>query len=146
MARNGITVYLPRDIEALVERLARDQGRSASSVITEAARIGLRRKPDTPEEAQARANGRIEARLDKAIRDTMLIKEATLLFVRVWLEHNPPIEEHLEDAAAASAEARFGRFLDYVARSIDSGRSLAQAPLSNGNADDEDHRPAGDAP
>jgi hypothetical protein len=44
--------------------------------------------------------------------------------VRVWLEHNPPIEEHLEDSAAASAAARFERFLDFIANSIDSGRSL----------------------
>ncbi|MBL8550517.1 MAG: hypothetical protein JNJ73_11075 [Hyphomonadaceae bacterium] len=125
MARNGITVYLPRDIEALVARIAREQHRSTSSVIAEATRIGLNRKPPSAEDIQARVNGRLEARLDKAIRDGMLIKEALLLFVRVWLEHNPPVEEHLEEAAAASAEARFERFLDYVARSIDGGRSLA---------------------
>jgi hypothetical protein len=55
----------------------------------------------------------------------MMTKETLLLFVRVWLEHNPPLDEHLEESAAASAAARFERFLDYVANSIDSGRSLA---------------------
>lgn len=124
MSRNGITVYLPRDIEVLVERLARDQHRSASSVITDAVRRTLKKKAETPEEREAEFQARMDARMGKAIRDTMLVKESLLLFVRVWLEHNPPLEEHIEDAAAASAAARFERFLDYVARAVDSGRSM----------------------
>jgi hypothetical protein len=136
MSKNGITVYLPADIETLVTKLAREQHRAASNVIAECVRASLRRKAETPEDGQTAAIGRIDARLDKAIRDTAMIKEMVLLFVRVWLEHNPPVEEHLEDAAAASAEARFERFLDYIAKSLDGGRSLA-ARGANGRAQGE---------
>jgi hypothetical protein len=126
MAGSATSVYLPSDLRAKVDRLADARGVSASSVIVEAVRFKLARKEE--ENAQAVTVGhitRLEARVDKAVRDGMLLKETLLLFVRVWLEHNPPLDEHLEESAAASASARFERFLDYVANSIDSGRSMA---------------------
>jgi hypothetical protein len=52
------------------------------------------------------------------------LKECVLLFVRVWLEHNPPIDDDLEESAAASAEARFERFLDLAANGLTSGQPL----------------------
>ena len=65
-----------------------------------------------------------DARLEKVIGESLILKEIVLLFVRVWLEHNPPIDEHLEEDAAASAEARFERFLDFVAQALTPGKSL----------------------
>jgi hypothetical protein len=44
--------------------------------------------------------------------------------VRVWLEHSPPLDPAHEDSAAASAEARFDRFLDLVTRGLTSGDRL----------------------
>ena len=73
--------------------------------------------------------GILEARLDKAIGETLILKEIVLLFIRVWLEHNPPIDEALEESAAASAEARFERFLDLVAQALAPGQSLASREL-----------------
>lgn len=125
MQASATTVYLPSDLRAKVARLADAQGRSASSVVVEAVRFKFARNDQPAEGVTVRHLARLEARIDKAVRDGQLVKETLLLFVRVWLEHNPPLEEHLEDAAAASAAARFERFLDYVASSIDSGRSLA---------------------
>ncbi|MBL8552270.1 MAG: ribbon-helix-helix protein, CopG family [Hyphomonadaceae bacterium] len=125
MSGAATSVYLPDDLKAKVARLADAQGRSASSVVVEAVRLKFARKDEPAEGITIRHLARLEARVDKAVRDGALIKETVLLFVRVWLEHNPPIEEHLEESAAASASARFERFLDYVANSIDSGRSLA---------------------
>lgn len=125
MAGLATSVYLPSDLRAQVVRHADARGVSASSVIVEAVRFKFARKEDGAEPLNVRHVARMETRLDKAIRDGMLMKETLLLFVRVWLEHNPPLDEAIEDAAAASAAARFERFLDVVANAIDSGRSLS---------------------
>ena len=125
MQASATTVYLPRELRAKVARVSDAQGRSASSIIVEAVRFRLGRHEQGTEPLSRRDLARLESRIDKVVRDGALIKETLLLFVRVWLEHNPPLEEHLEASAAASAAARFERFLDYVANSIDSGRSLA---------------------
>ncbi len=132
MARGGITVYLPRDLEARVRRIAKDQHRSDSSVVADAVRARYERNQFTNEaleETARRQISRVDARLGKAIGEMLILKEMMLLFIRVWLEHNPPIEEHLEESAAASAEARFERFLDFVAQALAPGKSLtAQEP------------------
>lgn len=125
MAGQPTSVYLPGELRAKVMRQADAQGRSASSVIVEAVRLKFARDDERAGTVTVGHLARLERRIDKAVRDGMLMKETLLLFVRVWLEHNPPIDEHLEASAAASAAARFERFLDFVAASIDSGRSLA---------------------
>lgn len=131
MSGAATSVYLPADLRAKVTRQADAQARSASSVIVEAVRFKFARKDDAPDGGAVHRIARIEQRLDKAIRDGAMVKESLLLFIRVWLEHNPPLDEHLEESAAASAAARFERFLDYVAGSLDSGRSIEHfaAPL-----------------
>jgi len=136
MARK-ITIYMPGDLEDRIGDIATRQGRSVSSVIVEAVQARYARKDGDQIDPALRQVARMEARLDKAIRDNIMVKEALLLFVRVWLEHNPPLDEHLEESAAASAAARFERFLDFVAQAISSGRSLAifepaRSPPSNG--------------
>ncbi|MBL8544331.1 MAG: hypothetical protein JNJ63_11050 [Hyphomonadaceae bacterium] len=119
------SVYLPPDLRAKVTRLADAQGRAVSSVIVDAVRQKLARAENAGGDSVALGHriARMEQRLEKVIRDSAMIKESLLLFVRVWLEHNPPLDEAIEESAAASASARFERFLDYVANAIDSGRS-----------------------
>lgn len=147
MARNGITVYLPRDLEMRVRRIAKDQHRSDSSVVADAVKARYERNQFTNEaieEAARRQISRVDVRLSKAIGETLILKEIVLLFIRVWLEHNPPVDEQLEESAAASAEARFERFLDFVAQALAPGKSLVgsdmtltaseDAPIINGEA------------
>lgn len=129
MARKGITVYLPPDLEAQVQRLAKAEHRSDSSVITEAVRLHFTPKSEAAGEAPVRDTRRLDARFDKVIGEQLIVKETLLLFIRVWLEHNPPLDESLEDAAAASAEARFERFLDMVANGLQPGQSIANGEL-----------------
>jgi predicted transcriptional regulator len=124
MGGAATSVYLPSDLRDKVVRMADAQGRSASSVIVEAVRFRYARKEEAADIGLAHRVARMEQRLDKAIRDGVMIKESVLLFIRVWLEHNPPLDEHIEESAAASAAARFERFLDYVANGIDAGRSV----------------------
>lgn len=129
------SVYLPAELRAKVDRLADAQGRSASGVIVDAVRQKLASTEAGGDVALAHRMARLEQRLDKAIRDGAMLKESLLLFVRVWLEHNPPLDENLEDSAAASAAARFERFLDYVASAIDAGRSIEFFPSAPGGGD-----------
>ncbi|MCC6787611.1 MAG: CopG family transcriptional regulator [Hyphomonadaceae bacterium] len=130
MARKGITVYLPRELEEEVQKLAKAEHRSDSSIIAEAVRMRFTRGPDAHAEAQARESARIAGRLDKVVGESLILKETLLLFVRVWLEHNPPVDEAIEESAAASAEARFERFLDMVAHGLQPGGSVANGELS----------------
>ena len=128
MARGGITVYLPRDLETRIRRIARDQHRSESSVVAEAVKARFDRGEGAGRDESAdRRLSRVDLRLDKAIGESLIIKEILLLFVRVWLEHNPPIDEEMEESAAASAEARFERFLDFVTQALGPGKSLGAA-------------------
>lgn len=139
MARGGITVYLPRDLETRIRRMARDQHRSESSLVAEAVKARFDRN-DGPakEEGADRRLSRVDLRLDKAIGESLIIKEILLLFVRVWLEHNPPLDEEMEESAAASAEARFERFLDFVTQALGPGKSLSIAAALNGSGQDTD--------
>lgn len=134
MARGGITVYLPRDLETRIRKIARDQHRSESSVVAEAVKARFERgDTGAKDESADRRLSRVDIRLDKAIGESLIIKEILLLFVRVWLEHNPPIDEEMEESAAASAEARFERFLDFVTQALGPGKSLSVASALAGS-------------
>lgn len=143
MPRKGITVYLPRDLEGRIQRMAKEQHRSESSIVADAVKARFDRRATEEDDVAKRQTSRTEARLDKAIGEALILKEVVLLYIRVWLEHNPPIDEGLEESAAASAEARFERFLDFVAQGLAPGKSIAtrelitvalSAPAENGHA------------
>ncbi|MFZ4071807.1 MAG: hypothetical protein ACOYJ6_17085 [Caulobacterales bacterium] len=125
MSAIAIKTYLEADVAREVARIARAQGRSESSLIADAVRATLAKGSEAvaraAAETQARRLNRIEQRLDKLFRDQAMLKESLLLFVRVWLEHNPPLEDAIADSAAASAEARFERFLDLAAQTLARG-------------------------
>lgn len=129
MPRSGITVYLPRALEERIQLMAKEQHRSESSLVAEAVKARFERKAGDGDANSERQRLRTDARLDKAIGEILIFKEVLLLFVRVWLEHNPPIDESLEESAAASADARFERFLDYVAQGLAPGKSIASHEL-----------------
>lgn len=129
MNLTGIRTYLEPELAREVSRTARAQGRSESSVIAEVLRARFAAESagaaKASTEAQKRQLNRLETRIDKLQRDQALTKETLFVFVRVWLEHNPPIDDALAESVAASAEARFARFLDLVAHGLNPGRSIA---------------------
>ncbi|PZO52415.1 MAG: hypothetical protein DCF16_09530 [Alphaproteobacteria bacterium] len=128
MPATSIKTYLDPDLARAVGRLATALGRSESAIIAEAVRTRLSENSESAIEAEKetlrRQLNRVEARLDKAIWDLSQLKECVLLFVRVWLEHNPPVDPNHEESAAISAEARFARFVDLVANGLNSGQPL----------------------
>ena len=126
MARNGITVYLPPDLEAEIMKAARSRKLSASGLITLAVKHHFAMHATGVPEGATRQLARVEQRLDKIVRDGALHREALLLFVRVWLEYTPPLREDEEDAAAALAETRFERYLDVVRDGVLSGGVMGE--------------------
>lgn len=137
MPRGGITVYLPRELEARIRVMARDQRRSESSVVADAVKSRFANGGAADANgASNRAQARIALRLDKLVGESLLIKEILLLYVRLWLEHNPALDADLAESAAASAEARFADFLDVVAQSVGTGRSLAYAAPTGASAEE----------
>lgn len=145
MPHQGVSVYLSRDLHAQVQRLAKQQRRSESSFIAQALKTHLNAGAagQTAEENAQRKLSRLDARIDKVLGETLLVKETLLLFIRVWLEHVPPLPEAEEESAAASAEARFERFLDMVAQALAPGQSIAAQtfvgapPADSGNMNGE---------
>jgi predicted transcriptional regulator len=129
MPRSGITVYLPPALEERIQNMAKDQHRSESSLVAEAVKARFDKRTLETASIIERERFRTDARLDKAIGEALILKEVLLLFVRVWLEHNPPIDPSLEESAAASADARFERFLDFVAQGLSPGKSIASREL-----------------
>lgn len=114
MARLGITVYLPPELEANVLRVAKARNLSASGVIATAVKAAFSDNPNGAPEGVTRQLSRVEARLDRVTRDTAILKEALFFYVRVWFAHNPKLDEDQEEASAESDHARFERYLDYV--------------------------------
>lgn len=118
MSRAPMKTYLDANLAQAVARLAASQNRSESAVIADAVRARFASASDASMKAdgetQKRQLNRLEARFDKLLWEVAQLKQALFLFVRVWLEHNPPLDADVEEGAAASAEARFERFLDLL--------------------------------
>ncbi|MFZ4069190.1 MAG: hypothetical protein ACOYJ6_03705 [Caulobacterales bacterium] len=114
MPAKGVTVYLPADLEAELLKAAKTKHLSASGLIAEAVKNHFKAHPNGVPEGATRQLARVEARMDKLMRDNAILKETLLLFVRIWLEYTPPLAADEEDDAAALAEQRFERFLDLV--------------------------------
>jgi hypothetical protein len=122
MRQKPVRAYLAPELAEEVTRRAQAQGRSDSSFIGEVIRASLAASSEQAKLAETetikRQLNRLESRLDKLIWEHLQAKECLLLFIRVWLEHNPPIDTEIEESAAASAEARFDRFLDLLTHTL----------------------------
>ncbi len=126
-------------LAAELSRRARAQGRPESRLIADAIGMMLSDKTEAAIKADEatvkRQLNRIEARLDALFAKQASLQEHLLLFVRVWLEHNPPLDDDLADAAAMSAQARFEHFLD-----------LSVHDFTYGDSDSDDGSAEDDAP
>ncbi len=130
MAQRSIKANIPEEIASTLERIAKDQGRSQASLVVEALQSRFGAETQKAQEAAAdtmrRQLNRLEARLDALVSEKMVLKECLLAFIRVWLEHNPPVPDEIAESVAASADARFDRFLDFVVDGLAPGRSVAR--------------------
>ena len=114
MAQKRMTIYLSEETQEKLQAIARKRKRSVSSLVSASVEQQLQDNANVVPESAVRQLARIEARLDKSIRDAAMLKEIMLLFVRVWLEYTPPLSETEEDDAAALAELRFEKPVDAI--------------------------------
>jgi len=139
MSSTGIRAYVENTLAREIARQARAQGRSESGIIVEAVRAYLAARSEGALEAagetQKRQLNRIEARLDRLFADQARIEQAVHGFVRLWLEHNPPLPEEYAESAAASAAARLEHFSDFVARGAARSRRAGAPALSHEDAE-----------
>src|SRR5882672_4093350 len=100
-----LTVYLQADVARALERDARQRGlpitRAAGDAIRQALLAEL--DPAAADTIKKRLE-RLEQRQIARTSETAIIKEAILLYVRVWLEHTPAPEETTLAVTHASAE------------------------------------------
>lgn len=121
-AKRQLTLHLDADVAAAIETEGKRLGLTLSRTANDAMRRTLL---DDAGEGLANA---IRARLDRlekrdqaragdltiVRRELILVKEALLLFVRVWLQYAGPVDDGDPDAGA-DAEVRFQSFLDLLA-------------------------------
>lgn len=141
MPNKPVRAYIEPELAETIARQSQAQGRSESSVISEAVRSHFAAKAEDVAQAQTetvrRQLNRLEARFDKLIWEQAQLKECVLLFIRVWLEHNPPLDDAIEESAAISAEARFERFLDLISQNLTSSHPLGDLDARLGVNGDE---------
>ena len=111
-----LRTYVEPELARKVSKMAQRQGRSESAFVAAALRAYVAAGAEGParaaEDSQKRQLGRIEDELNKVMPELLTQTELLLTFVKVWLEHNPPLDPALEASLSASADARLERFLD----------------------------------
>jgi len=141
-----LRTYVEPELARKVSKMAQRQGRSESAFVAAALRAYVAAGAEGParaaEDSQKRQLGRIEDEVNKVMPELKSQTELLLTFVKVWLEHNPPLDPALEASLSASADARLDRFLD-IASITQSQGGLAHLHAV-GAEDDEDWDAHGD--
>lgn len=128
--KKKITIYLEDDLARALDVDARLRGLPVTRAAADAMRrIYLDEKDPAVADTVKMRLDRVEKREVARARELAIVKETLLLFIRVWLEHNPAPDEETLPAAHAVAERRFQSFLELLAESLQPGRTLfAAAP------------------
>jgi hypothetical protein len=128
--RKKITIYLEDDLARALDVDARLRGLPVTRAAADTMRrIYLDEKDAAVADTVKMRLDRVEKREVVRARELAIVKETILLFIRVWLEHNPAPEEETLVATHALAERRFQSFLELLATSLQPGRTLfAAAP------------------
>ncbi|MEZ5997030.1 MAG: hypothetical protein R3C25_14900 [Hyphomonadaceae bacterium] len=133
--KKKLTIYLEDDLARALDGDARLRGLPVTRAAADAMRrVYLDEKDEAVADTVKMRLDRVEKREVIRAREIAIVKETLLLFIRVWLEHNPAPEEETLDATHALAEQRFHAFLDLLAQSLQPGRTLfAAAPHGHQN-------------
>ena len=141
-----LRTYVEPELARKVSKMAERQGRSESAFVAAALRAYVAAGAEGParaaEDSQKRQLGRIEDEVSKVMPELKTQAELLLTFVKVWLEHNPPLDPALEASLSASADARLERFIDIA--SITQSRGGLAHLHAVGAEDDEDWDAHGD--
>lgn len=134
--RKKLTIYLEDDLARALDVDARLRGLPVTRAAADAMRrIYLDEKDAAVADTVKMRLDRVEKREVVRARELAIVKETLLLFIRVWLEHNPAPDEETLPATHALAERRFQSFLDLLAESLQPGRTLFTAAPHGRQAD-----------
>lgn len=126
-ARARLNVFIEPGHAKRLEQVAAHQGVSKSAVIAAALSSFL-----SPEDAERRETATAK-RLDhlsrqfgRLERDQNILIETVALYVRYFLTVSIPVPEGQQEAARAQGRARYGQFVEQLARHLQRGRSLVR--------------------
>jgi len=133
MARNRIkhTFRLPPDLSRQLAEFAIHKRATQASIVEAAIASFL--SPDGSERLEAAVTRRLDRlakqneRLEFQVEVT---NEALALFVRLWLNANPPMPDAALAAAQAQGKERYDAFVQSLARKLETGSRL-MVDLSN---------------
>jgi|CXWL01.1.fsa_nt_gi hypothetical protein len=112
--KRQLTLHLDPDVAAAIEAEGKRRGLTLSRAANDAMRRAL--LDDSGEGLAAAIRARLD-RLDKRdharARELALVKDALLLFVRVWFEYAGPLDDSDPDAGA-DAEVRYQGFVEML--------------------------------
>ena len=134
--KKKLTIYLEDDLARALDVDARLRGLPVTRAAADAMRrIYLDEKDAAVADTVKMRLDRVEKREVVRARELAIVKETLLLFIRVWIEHNPAPDEETLPATHALAERRFQSFLDLLAESLQPGRTLFTAAPHGRQAD-----------
>ena len=130
---NKVSAYLENDVLEALELFASTRNRSKSLVINDALRVVLvpsntRPNTDQDDPLYEKLSDQIALRARMNHVSLQVIREMLGVFVRLYLNHTPPIPAEEQREAFASGRARFDRFLAVVQNALDSGQSIFPPP------------------
>lgn len=120
------TFRLPPDLSRQLADYAGRKRVSQASVVEAAVSSFL--SPDGSERLEAafsRRLDRISRQLDKLDYHVEVGNEAVALFVRFWLGVTPSMPDEAKTAAKAAGEQRFERFVEALARRVETGQRVS---------------------
>jgi predicted transcriptional regulator len=128
MPRNRIkhTFRLPPDLSRQLAEFAIHKRATQASIVEAAIASFL--SPDGSERMEAAVTRRLDRlakqneRLEFQVEVT---NEAMALFVRLWLNANPPLPDAAMSAAQAQGKERYEAFVQSLARKLETGSRLA---------------------
>lgn len=122
------TFRLPIDVIDQLAELAVRKRVGQPDIVEAALRSFM--SPDNPEQLEAalsRRLDRIDRHLTRLDQQTEITTEALALFVRFWLNANPPLPDSALPAAQAQGKERYDGFVEALAQRLE-GRSRLGNP------------------
>lgn len=127
MSRSRINVYLEAQHEKQLLDICAVRGLSKSSVIAAALASFLSPEgADRREAAIAKRLDKLTHQYERVARDQTILIETLALFIRYYLSVTAAIPESMQDAARSQGKARFGQFIEQLARHLQRGGSLVK--------------------
>lgn len=132
-SRVRVQPYVPTELAKRLEAHCAATGVTESAGVTAALEQWLDGTSDKT--LLLRRLDRLGRAIERVHRDEEFLSEAFSVFVRIWFAHTPNVPEDGRRVARASAEGRYGQFVQHVVQQFSGGRrfvdDLPQEPIAN---------------